>query len=545
MLADNKNGLPAKDAEQKVLETENEILAIYEHAPMALLLLNEELRITKYNRILADELAPRNSSTFYGHCVGEALSCRFLTPSAHNSLGKRGKCNLSNECPKCELRKTISGTMKTGIPVRHQKCMLHIINNGKQHEMIFIVSVSRLYIDDKAHVFVSLTDITDKISLEKQLSRLQKLDTIGQLAGGIAHDFNNLLQVIKGYAQLVYSSLPQDNKERDSIAEICKAAETGASLTSQLLAFSRRQPLKLKYVNLNQLIQNSISMIGPLFPKNIDVDFMPGNELGVIHLDPVQMEQILMNLCLNARDAMPNGGLLSIETENIRLNGAYCKTHVEATPGHYVLLTVTDNGIGMDDETLTHIFEPFFSAKQKGGTGLGLATVYGIVKQQHGMINVYSEKNKGTTFKIYFPVVEADASDIGTKLTEPLVLGKGECVLAADDDAAILRLLQNMLKKSGYEVITASDGEEALRKFKDNDGKIALLLLDVVMPKKGGVDVFNELKDKYPNLKVIFSSGYTDNVIHKEHILDDTVEFIPKPYSEEDLLRKIRSVLDK
>jgi signal transduction histidine kinase/CheY-like chemotaxis protein len=532
----NKN-TAGVEFEKLLCEKEKEIEAIYENSPIILLLLDENYKIKKNNRRFA-EVAEKNGFSFRSARIGDVLACENVAKSPNG-------CGSSKSCATCGLRNAISGVLETGCPCCDLKTDLSAMEGGKKVGKTFLVSASRIFIEKTPHVFVSLIDMSEHIKLESQLLHVQKMDAMGQLAGGMAHDLNNMLQVITGYSSIIFSSLAANAPEREFIVEISKVSERGAALVKQMLAFSRKQPLQLEYLNLNRTVKDALSMLSRLIPANITIDFVPGHELGTVHADPVQMEQIVMNLCLNARDAMPDGGALCVETENTLLNRSYCKSHITASAGHYLLLSVTDNGVGMDRETLSHVFEPFYTTKRMGrGTGLGLSTVYGIVTQHKGMVNVYSEKDKGTTFKVYIPIVEAKAREIGTKILGP-IRGGSECVLVADDDESVLWVLRHTLEDAGYKVITAVNGAEALEKFRGRSGEISMLVLDVVMPIKGGHEVYGELKSEYPHLKFLFSSGYSDNAIHKGHIIQDGIDFIPKPYAPDDLLRRVREILDR
>jgi len=388
-------------------------------------------------------------------------------------------------------------------------------------------------------------DITEQKSLEDQYRQARKMEAIGQLAGGVAHDFNNILQAMVGYSDMLLDQLPEQDKTHEFAEEIARGAERAAVLTRQLLAFSRRQVLEMEDLDLNEIVQGIMKMIKRVIGENIEVNVLAGRRLGTVHADRGQMEQVLMNLSVNARDAMPEGGVLAIETENVSFDDAYCATHAWAAPGRYVLLSVTDTGCGMDPEAKEHLFEPFFTTKELGkGTGLGLATVYGIVRQHNGMIQVYSEVGSGTTFKIYLPIVERAASTVGAKvLRRPT--GGTETILIAEDDPSVLKTATLILESAGYTVLTATNGREALRVFRECGQKIDLVLLDVVMPELGGRALHDELHKRDPRLRFLFSSGYSANAVHTGFILHKGIDFIQKPYARDTLLRKVQEVLDK
>jgi len=381
--------------------------------------------------------------------------------------------------------------------------------------------------------------------LEEQYRQAQKMEAVGQLAGGIAHDFNNILQAMVGYSSLLLDRLPEQDETHEFAEEIAHGAQRAAALTRQLLAFSRRQILVMEDLDLNDVIHGLAKMIQRIIGEDIEVRFVEGHGLGNVHADRGQMEQVLLNLCVNARDAMPEGGALTIETEDVTINSEYCDVHTWATPGQYVLLSVTDTGCGMDTEIQAHIFEPFFTTKEVGkGTGLGLATVYGIVRQHQGMVQVYSEVGTGTTFKVYLPSVERFAKTTRSTVAEP-ARGGDETVLVAEDDEALRKLAARILEEAGYTVLLATNGQEALDIFEQHASGIGLLLLDVVMPRMGGKAVYDVLRDRHPHLRFLFSSGYSTNAINGDFVPKEGVELIQKPYAPDVLLRKVREVLDK
>ncbi len=387
-------------------------------------------------------------------------------------------------------------------------------------------------------------DITVEVKLEDQLRQATKMEAVGQLAGGVAHDFNNLLQVINGYTELALADMSPEHSTYEYIQEIEKAGSRAQALVSQLLSFSRRQIIKPVDINLNDVTEKLMTMIKRVIGEHIQCKFIPGHELGTIHADSGQMEQILMNLCVNSRDAMPGGGNLTIETCNALIDSDYALTHPWSKPGRYVLLSVTDDGSGMDKNTQKSIFDPFFTTKKTGkGTGLGMSTVYGIVKQHKGDIQVYSEPGKGTMFKIYLPVVERKATEIPSKV-EAAPKGGKETILLAEDDEMVRNLTRQALIMAGYTVIEAANGGEALTLFNKHATQVNLLLLDVVMPGLGGKEVYDRIIETHPSIPTLFCSGYSHNAIHTGFVLDQGLNFIQKPYSPDTLLRTIRKILD-
>ena len=392
-------------------------------------------------------------------------------------------------------------------------------------------------------------DITEHKRLETQFFQSQKMETIGRLAGGIAHDFNNLLTVIKGYTQLTLSQISEADPSRGNIDEIRKAAERAAELVQQLLTFSRRRVLDMKVLDLNKLIEGLEKMVSRVIGEDIEMITVLTDDLGRVKTDPGQIEQVILNLAVNARDAMPNGGKLAIETKNVQLDENYARTHIGITPGSYVMLSMSDTGVGMTPEVKERIFEPFFTTKEGGkGTGLGLSTIYGITKQSGGTIWVYSEPGQGTTFKIYLPRVEAEA-EAGTSPSEEETdsLPKGsETVLLVEDEASLRNLTARVLRAQGYKVLQASNGNEALRTGRKHmNEKIDLLLSDVVMPRMGGEELAKQIKALYPEIKVLFISGYTDTAISQQGLLAPQSALLQKPFSPTALSKKVREVLDK
>jgi len=397
-------------------------------------------------------------------------------------------------------------------------------------------------------------DITERKRAEKEMAELQeqlrqsqKIEAIGRLAGGIAHDFNNLLTVIKGYSQLSLLDLNESDPLWGNIQEIQKATQRAADLTRQLLAFSRRQILDLKVLDLNTLLKDLDKMLRRIIGEDIELVTLSAADLGRVKVDPGQIEQVVLNLAVNARDAMPSGGKLTIETANLELDEKYAETHMGVTPGHYVRLSVSDTGAGMSQQVKEKIFEPFFTTKEKSkGTGLGLSMVYGIVKQSSGNIWVYSEPGHGTTIKIYLPRVEEDLDTLhGRDKTDFLPRGR-ETVLLVEDEPSVRDLAHRLLNQQGYKVLEAANGGEALRVVQEHNGEeIHLLLTDVVMPQMGGKELAEKLKTLRPNIKVLYTSGYTDDAIVHQGILEHGTYFLQKPFSLKTLSHKVREVLDR
>ncbi len=395
-------------------------------------------------------------------------------------------------------------------------------------------------------------DITDQVRaeaekdrLEEQYRQAQKMEAIGQLTGGVAHDFNNLLQVINGSVDLAMEDIDPSHIAYESLQEVAKAGERAATLVSQLLLFSRRQIMQPKTIDLNDLIEEFLKMLRRVIGEHINLSWIPASCSVPVFADRAMLEQAVMNLCVNARDAMWNGGQLTIETSRQTVDSDFEATHSWAKGKKYAVLLVSDTGCGIPFDMQERIFEPFFTTKEAGkGTGLGLATVYGTVKQHDGMINVYSEKDKGTTFKLYLPLTEeGDATDF--ERDDEISRGGNETILIAEDDEMVRRLASRILHKAGYKVIGVGDGVEALSLFNEQSDQIDLVLLDVVMPGMSGKEAYDEMRKKTPELKAIFASGYSENAIHTNFVLEEGLDLVPKPYSSRLLLKKVRDALDR
>jgi signal transduction histidine kinase len=401
---------------------------------------------------------------------------------------------------------------------------------------------------DKDGVFLMsdavLRDITEKKSLEAQLFQAQKMEAVGLLAGGVAHDFNNILTVVVGYGSLLLKKNQTDSTARGYVEQVLSAAERATNLTQNLLAFSRKQIINPKPVLLSEVVNNLQKILARVISEDIELKLFLAPLEAAVMSDTGQIDQVLMNLATNAKDAMPDGGTLIIETELVEFDSDYVRRHVFAKPGKYMLISVTDTGNGMDAKTKEKIFEPFYTTKDVGkGTGLGLSMVYGIIKQHNGYVNVYSEPGKGTTFKIYLPVIAREADKLVATVLPP-VTGGTETILIAEDAVMVRDLAKNILEEYGYHVIIAENGMDAIEVYRSNPG-IALLILDVIMPGKNGKEVYTEIRGSKPDIRALFMSGYTANIIHKKGILDSGTEFISKPFSPNAFLRKVREVLDK
>ena len=394
-----------------------------------------------------------------------------------------------------------------------------------------------------------LAETRKRQQLQEQLQQSQKMEAIGRLAGGVAHDFNNMLTPIMGYAQMELAKLPYGDSSAGSLEQIQKAAERAANLTRQLLAFSRRQVVEPKVINLNDIIIDLDQMLRRLLGEDIELVTLPSGTLDLVEADPGQIEQVIMNLAVNARDAMPNGGKLTIETANITLGESDALQHSETSSGPHVMLSVTDTGSGMTQGVQSRIFEPFFTTKGEGkGTGLGLATCFGLAKQSGGHIEIQSELGQGTTFKLYLPRTEsAIRASVGSGESDrPSVwLGGTETVLLAEDEPLVRKLVAQVLRDQGYRVMEAATGQEALKIFQSQEpSSVQMLLTDVVMPQMGGIELAQRIKNIQPNTKVLFASGYTQEPLFLAGDSSQEIRFIQKPFIADDLASKVREVLD-
>jgi PAS domain S-box-containing protein len=430
-----------------------------------------------------------------------------------------------------------------------RSCSCDLLNYRKDGtEFWNTVSVSPV-LDAEGHVtnFVgTMTDVTERRALEAQLVQAQKMEAVGQLAGGIAHDFNNVLSVIVSYADLIGEDARHEGRPCADIEEIRKAALRASDLTRQLLAFSRRQVLAPQVLDLRRTIDGMEKMLRRLLGANIELTVLSSHDLGNVLCDPNQVEQVIMNLAVNARDAMPEGGELTIEMSNEELDSEYVETHHDVGSGAYVMLAVTDTGTGIDAETQARIFEPFFTTKERGkGTGLGLATVFGIVKQSGGRILVYSEPGSGTTFKLYFPKVDGVAVEPRPSLVQVAPTGGTETILLVEDDDQVRSIASNVLRRSGYVVLVAANGGEALLICEKHGAPIHLLLTDVVLPRMNGRQLADRLRVLRPAMRVLFMSGYPDDAVLQHGILESGVAYLQKPLSPASLTRKVREVLSE
>jgi two-component system cell cycle sensor histidine kinase/response regulator CckA len=389
-------------------------------------------------------------------------------------------------------------------------------------------------------------DITEQKKLEEQLRQAQKMEAVGRLAGGVAHDFNNLLTAISGYSELLLMRLDASNPMRRNVEEISKAGERAASLTRQLLAFSRRQMIQPEIIDLNHIISEMGKMLHRLIGEDIEMRFIPDSALGQIKADPGQMQQVLLNFAVNSRDAMPHGGKLTIETHKFEVDEQFAKEHGDAKPGPYVMLEVSDSGCGMSAEVQSHLFEPFFTTKEVGkGTGLGLSTVYGIVQQSEGFITVLSEPGIGTTFRVYLPRVNEEIQDLKAASWQRGDYSGSGTVLLVEDEAAVRALEREVLEMYGYTILEASNGQEAIQVFEAHKDSIQLVIADLVMPKMSGRELAERITSLRPGTRILFVSGYAPEAAARKGILEAEILFLQKPFTPQSLAHKVREVMDR
>ena len=389
-------------------------------------------------------------------------------------------------------------------------------------------------------------DVTQQRSLESQFRQAQRLEAVGRLAGGVAHDFNNILTAITGYADLLLEDLGPEDPHRADVEEIRASALRAGALTRQLLAFSRKQVFQTRVLDLNTVVRTLDKMLRRLIGEDVKLELALGAGLGAVRADPGQIEQVVLNLAVNSRDAMPSGGRLTIQTANVEFDEAYLGRHAGATPGRYVMLAVTDTGVGMSEETRAHLFEPFYTTKEQGkGTGLGLSTVYGIVKQSGGYVWVYSEPGLGATFKVYLPQVDEKPEEAGAGAHVEPVAGGAETVLLAEDDPSVRAVVSDVLAQKGYRVLRAADGQAALETARGQSREIHLLLTDIVMPGMTGRELAEALAVERPGVRVLFMSGYTDDAVVRHGVLSEGMPYLQKPFTPRALTAKVREVLDR
>jgi PAS domain S-box-containing protein len=509
-----------KLAEEELRQSQRKLRIHFEHTPLAVIEWDLDFRVTDWNPA---------AEGMFGYSRQEAIGQRasFIVPPHFRPLVDKVWQELLNQ--------------KGGVRSAND-------NITKDGRIISCEWYNTPLVDESGRVLGAASlaqDVTERVALEERLRQSQKMEAVGRLAGGVAHDFNNLLTVILGYSQILAEGVPAGSRLADSTAQIKSAADRASGITRQLLAFSRKQVLSPRVINLNDIMLNLDSLLRRLIGEDIEVLTVPSNDLGSVKADPGQIEQVIMNLALNARDAMPSGGKLTLETTNAQLDESYAQRHQPAEPGRYVMLAVTDTGHGMSPETQARIFEPFYTTKEVGkGTGLGLSMVYGIVKQSGGYIWVYSEPDRGTTFKIYLPRVDQPAESTGAQNRPNSVQRGTETILLVEDDPQLRQLSSSVLAHCGYKMLVASTPEEGIEICRSNHRDIRLLVTDVVMPGMNGRQLAEQIQQVSPNVKVLYISGYTSNAIVHYGVLDPGLSFLPKPFTLSALVAKVREVLD-
>jgi two-component system, cell cycle sensor histidine kinase and response regulator CckA len=407
------------------------------------------------------------------------------------------------------------------------------------------LTLDRMRFQDRAYVLAVGRDITERMHLQEQLLQAQKMEAVGRLAGGVAHDFNNILMVILGFGSMLAGDESLEPRHKEKVAQIMTAAERAAQLTSSLLTFSRKQVMKLSRADLNEVVLQMERFLARIIGEDISLSSSLAAGEIFANVDRGQIEQVLANLATNARDAMPRGGVLRIETSRQTVDELFVQANKFGEPGAYAVISVSDTGIGMDEKTRTRIFEPFFTTKETGkGTGLGMSIVYGIIKQHNGFINVYSEPGVGTTFRIYLPFSDAPGADEELPAGAEPPRGGTETILVAEDEPDLRGLLEGLLTDYGYRVILAEDGLDAVEKFRNEPGKIGLVLMDMIMPRMSGKEAFDAIRKLDPEVRVAYTSGYTSDIIKSRDVLDEGTELIMKPVQPMELLRRIRAILD-
>jgi PAS domain S-box-containing protein len=513
-------------SEEELRATSGKLQALIEASPLAIAALDPEGNVTMWN-----PAAERMTGWNEQEAMGRSLP---IVPEEK----KREFHAL--------LARAVGGEPLSGVEVRRQR------KDGSPIDLSIWTSPLRDHKGKVAGVMAVLADITERKRMEEalrkseeQLRQSQKIEAIGRLAGGVAHDFNNLLTAIRGYTDLLLHKIDGASPMRRDVEEIQKAGERATSLTRQLLAFSRKQVLQPKVLDLNAVVAGMDGMLRRLIGEDIDLVTVLKPGLGNVQVDPGQVEQVILNLVVNARDAMPKGGKVTVETANVELDDRYASRHAVVQPGAYVMLAISDTGAGMDEVTKSRLFEPFYTTKEKGkGTGLGLSTVYGIVKQSDGYIWVYSEIGKGAMFKVYLPRFrDASPRENREKSSGPPPNGR-ETVLLVEDEEVVRTLVRSILEGNGYTVLTASDGVEAQKVGRSHGTPIHLIVTDVVMPKMGGREAAESLAPHLPGVKVLYMSGYTDEAIVHHGVLESGIPFLEKPFTPDALLRKVRQTLD-
>jgi PAS domain S-box-containing protein len=512
--------------------------AIYRNAPLAMMLVDSDRRLRQVNDFTAT-LAGRPAADALGLGPGDALRC------LHSLDDPRG-CGFGGHYQRCIVRNTVLDTLERGATHLQVEAALTLSGDDGNRDLTFMISSTPLTVQDSRMALVTMQDISDRRILEDKLAQAHKMEAIGRLAGGVAHDFNNMLQTILGYADMLLDDTDPAHPSREALEQIQRAGLRSADLTRQLLAFARKQTVAPQVLDMNAAVADLLTMLQRLIGEDIDLLWHPCDQPCRVKIDPGQVDQILANLVVNSRDAIVGNGKITIETGHTEFDAEYCRHHPNFLMGSYCMLAVSDDGAGMDRSTAEQAFEPFFTTKEPDkGTGLGLATVYGIVKQNQGFINIYSEPGKGTTIRVYLPV---DGGPL-TPARKPAHAGdipKGsDTLLLVEDEPALLKLSHDVLTQLGYTVLPAGSPADAIRLAAEHRGRIDALITDVVMPQMSGRELWERLSGPFPQLRCLFMSGYTANVIAHHGVLDAGVHFLQKPFSAADLARKLREILDQ
>ena len=527
-----------KQAEETLRVQEQELASIFENTPFVMLLLDGDRRVRRVNG-LACTFSGSTINDLLGRRIGEALRCI-------HALDCSEGCGFGPYCQACAVRQSVAGTYETGRSFQNVETRMPIAVDGTEQIITFLFSTSNVLVAGYPMVLLSFQDISDYKRLESQLQHAQKMESIGTLAGGIAHDFNNILTVILGYGDMTLLGMARENPHRPHVEHMLEAAHRAANLAQDLLLFSRRQTGERNTVDLNEIVRSVDKFLRRIIGEDITCTITLSGEKLPLFADAHQLEQVLINLATNARDALPRGGSLSIATACAELDEPDIDDLGNGGSRRYAVLTVTDTGIGMDDKTRRQIFDPFYTTKEVGkGTGLGLAVVYGIIKQHDGQITVDSEPGQGTAFRIYLPLSASPVN--GNKIAPPNIQqpDRGtETILLAEDDEAVRNMALALLESFGYNVIVAVDGEDAVQKFRENRGRIQLLLFDVIMPKKSGIAAYDEIREIEPGVRVIFASGYASDSVHQQRLASDHAMLIAKPYLASKLLAMVRSAVN-
>jgi two-component system, cell cycle sensor histidine kinase and response regulator CckA len=519
----------SKENQKKIEQSKEDFRKLFKYAPVPMAILTEDGKVVDVND---------RTTAVLGYVADDIESLEHWWRLAHPDPAYRKDVAATQ-------RAAVEKAIASGSSVAPHQLRVTCKDGTERIGIIEATIIGKNFL-------ISFFDMTDHVRAEQERERLreqllqaQKLEAVGTLAGGVAHDFNNMIAAIMGYSELILDSMEAEDPHRCYQERILDATHRSADLTRQLLTFARKQTVAPVTLDLNQAVDSMLKLLRRLIGENIELTWLPGKASCKVTIDPSQLDQILANLCVNARDAISDVGRITIETKTVTVDRTYCATRPDFKPGEFVLLVVSDNGVGMDAETVTRIFDPFFTTKKPGeGTGMGLATVYGIMKQNDGFINVYSEKGQGTTFRLYFPLQKERKVEKRTLADDTIPPSKGETLLVIEDDVTLLKMIQTMLQKLGYTVLTAETPGNAMRTAKDFEGNIHLLITDVIMPEMNGRDMVNLLRGIRPGVRSLFMSGYTANIIKSQGVLDEGAHFVQKPFSEKELAIKVRGALD-